>query len=506
MRHHSLRFLSLAAALGLAPACGEQETVAQLQLVTQACAGPSPMEGVTHLLMRVTGEGLDAPIDRVTTNQWRPEDVPRLPAGKARVLEVRAYVGYPDAGTLVSLGRTAPFDVPEEGTAPVDVRIFLRRVGSLVPPSRAESPLECQSLVDGPRAAHTATLLKDGRVLLAGGYREDKGGTVTLASSEVFDPATGALSAGPPLTGRAFHTATSMPDGRVLLAGGERLSDAGSVRLSDAALVDVAASTSETRELRMARSRHSAAADASGHVLLVGGVGEGGAVLSTAEGLDAAGQGFAVPTALPRVGAAVVSLDDGQRLAVVGGSDGVALQPDILAFAFDGSTFAPQGSVGVLTEPRRNAAVTFFEDARRFVVSGGYRVAAEPTDGVQPLASSEMHSPEAARGPSIAARGDACAVTLPDGRVVLAGGRVRFVDLDSRKVSLISSGEVELMVASGSPTSATLGFGLLEEPRYLHTCTALPDGTVLIAGGLNDTVAEQRFTETVFIFTPPPAP
>ena len=85
----------LAAVLALAPACQEQGDAPQVQLITTACEGLQPLEGATHLRVRVTGEGLDTPIERITPVNLRPEDMPDIPAGAARVLEVRAYSGEP---------------------------------------------------------------------------------------------------------------------------------------------------------------------------------------------------------------------------------------------------------------------------------------------------------------------------------------------------------------------------------------------------------------------------
>lgn len=68
------------------------------------------------------------------------------------------------------------------------------------------------------REEHSATLLPDGRVLIVGG-RSDTG---VLSSAELYDPATDFWSAASPLSvGREKHSATLLPDGRVLIAGGD---------------------------------------------------------------------------------------------------------------------------------------------------------------------------------------------------------------------------------------------------------------------------------------------
>jgi hypothetical protein len=94
--------------------------------------------------------------------------------------------------------------------------------------------------MNGGRAENTATLLPGGTVLVAGG-NSGSSGSATLASAELYDTGNGTWTAtGNMDGGRIGHTATLLPDGTVLVAGG--VSSSGSA-LAFAELYDAGSGT-----------------------------------------------------------------------------------------------------------------------------------------------------------------------------------------------------------------------------------------------------------------------
>lgn len=118
-----------------------------------------------------------------------------------------------------------------------------------------------------PRCNHTATTLMDGRVLLAGGF--DNSGTAT-DTTEIYDPKTGTFTAGPPMSvTRALHTATLLADGTVLIAGGV---DSNNNALASAERYDpVSDSFMPVPSMNKARAQHTAVTLWDGSVLNIGG-------------------------------------------------------------------------------------------------------------------------------------------------------------------------------------------------------------------------------------------
>src|SRR5262245_28632029 len=118
------------------------------------------------------------------------------------------------------------------------------------------------------RSQHSATLLPDGRVLIAGGGLGDAPG---MTSTEIYDPGTGTFrAAASMIAARRMHTATLLPDDTILIVGGYGAGGA----LASAELFDPRTGTfNATGSLTTARGGHTAILLATGKVLIVGGYG-----------------------------------------------------------------------------------------------------------------------------------------------------------------------------------------------------------------------------------------
>lgn len=262
----------------------------------------------------------------------------------------------------------------------------------------------------GARYGHTASVLGDGTVLVAGGTCNGCGGH--LATCERYDPGPGTWSTAAALTWvRSGHSANVLGDGRVLAAGG-----AASPNTATTELYDPVANTwtLTSGSLNEARTFHTANVLGDGRVLVAGG--HHLVRLSTAElydpGLDT--WSFAASLAEARSSHASVVLVDG-RVMVVAGSGGTDLDSTEL---YDPVGDSWTTAASALAQPRRSHTATRLGSGKVLVAGG--------KAGSARLISSEVFDPamDAWEAPELmaSARSGHAATRLSTGEVLVAGG------------------------------------------------------------------------------------
>ena len=279
------------------------------------------------------------------------------------------------------------------------------------------------------RSGHSASLLLNGKVLIAGGS-DFRGNLFTTA--ELFDPGTNSFSATGELNqARKFPTATLLPSGQVLIAGGQ---DSGGTVLSSAELYDPATGTfTLTGKMHVARVQHSATLLSSGKVLLVGGTSQSG----RAELFDPTSGLFSASGSL------------------------------IQARSYHTATLLPNGNVLILGGSQSIPPIG--GGAAPAPVSLDYAEIYDPAKGV-------FHT----AGKLLVARDSHSATLLANGAVLVAGGYSHGFDSDAQpEWNTIFSAELFDPATSVSTTAASL-----EADRAEHVATSLINGQVLITGGI----------------------
>ncbi len=311
------------------------------------------------------------------------------------------------------------------------------------------------------RQSHTAALLDNGTVLIAGGTN---GGY--LAAAELYSPATQNFSAtGSLATSRYMHTASLLNNGLVLIAGGN--THTGGV-LTSAELYNPATNTfSSTGSLSAARENQTATKLANGKVLVAAGVGNG--YLKSAEIYDPSAGTFSATGSLHtgRNGHTATLLGSGTVLIAGGYGDVVVGQNSYQQSAeLYSPTTGTFSGTGLMHTARAYYAASILP-AGLVLVAGGSNSAGY-------VGGAELYNPStgtfSATGSLNTARQYCTATLLNTGQVLIVGG--------FGSSGFVASAELY------NPSTGTFSVtGSLNVPRELHAATLLSNGLVLITGG-----------------------
>ena len=326
------------------------------------------------------------------------------------------------------------------------------------------------------RSGHTATLLKDGKVLIVGG-----GGD----TAEVFDPANGTFSlTGPLVSSRSGASATLLSNGRVLVSGGFGLAvgEGGSPVLNTAEIFDPATNTfSPTGSMQQGRWDHAATLLNDGQVLITGGRKGHICFTASAEVFDPATGTFSFAGLMlsERDGHTATLFATGEVL-IAGGSNGCA--PDfsddppwdpLFAELYEPKSRSFQGGGNMSTTRVGHVAIRLANG--RVLVLGGIPTVQNlheqpPNPSYAELYDPVLHTFSPVADITILQTGYTAAL-LNSGMVLIAGG----ANSTGKPIA-----DVQLLDPGSGALSST---GNLGYARIGHTATLLRDGRVLVTGG-----------------------
>lgn len=318
-----------------------------------------------------------------------------------------------------------------------------------------------------PRLVHTATLLEDGKVLIAGGSSNFDVITpaTVYSSAELYDPATGTFARTDSMaSARHWPSATRLNDGKVLITGGFNGSTS---EIASAELYDPATHTfSATSSMSIPRYTHTATLLDSGMVLIAGGwSGHPGGMVASAELYDPATGTFTPTGSMTRERSVHTAtlLNDG-RVLIAGGTSGTEYVASAELYDPATGTFVSTGS---MTRGAEASSATLLNDGR-VLIAGGW------TPGPGPSSRAELYDPTTGTftvtGSLAEDRYAHTGTLLDSGMVLMAGGR--------SNSGALASGELY------DPTTGTFAAaGSMADSRMYHTATLFNDGSVLMVGG-----------------------
>jgi Kelch motif/Galactose oxidase, central domain len=313
------------------------------------------------------------------------------------------------------------------------------------------------------RAGHTATVLRNGKVLIAGGFAAS-----TISSAEIYDTALKTFTyVGEMSVARLAHSATLLPNGQVLIAGGYNGN-----YLSSTEIFDPQTQTfSPGPIMNTPRSEHTATVLNNGKILFAGGVGVGWSFLQSAELYDIQSKTF-TPTGSMTTArdSHTATLLENENVLITGGHRDRRANIKIYSSAelYDpvSETFKIIGNMSVIRH--KHDAVGLADG--RILINGG----SDERDSRGVYKSAELYDPisssfkPAGEMNITRYKHNGTSILLPNGNVLIAGGA------NLAEIYQPASGKFSII------------YGSMGTDRLFTRATLLQNGQVLITGGYNE--------------------
>jgi len=436
-------------------------------VAADADATAAPLDEIT---LTVAHAGDDRDLVSQTFRRGEPLSMGGVPFGDDLVIHMAGYVG----SSNIAYGRTCELAVAPDGVPPAPHLFFSRSV-----------KFASLGVVPRPRTGGLGIAYLGGAMLVGG-----SDGVSSELMVEMFDPRTGALTTVGAVSARwrSVHALVGTSPPRVAVIGGVAGSDGAKfIEVLDGQRIDRFDFT------EMARMDLTATSLTDGRVIVIGGNAPGAVPSKDIDEIAQNGASFevrklAAQLHTERSGHSATRLgeDVGAPVLIAGGVDATGV-PIALAELFkplsaelaDPTTFAPRMLV-----PRSGHVAMLMPDGSVLVIGG--------VDGNgEPVRTLERFSVDAgftlAGELPVAAGGiDFAATTLPDGRILLTGGRLSLGAAPSDSAYI-----VRLNPADGSVD--VVATDRLAVPRAGHQAVLLCDGTVLVSGGIGAPSAAERY-------------
>ncbi len=459
--------------IALEAGCNSKIGSLDISLVWSWDKEQDPFREASFLRFRVDGPGvLVGPLEFPFRDHTGLID--KIPAGKDRKITVE---GLGPEKNAVSRGRTGPLEINADTSK---IELYIGRLNTF-----SYAPGQNHQSLKIPRVFHSATLLSDGSVLVCGGTsspwhpEQDQALPPAIKSAELIDGNAMTFKlAGEMSYGRLGHTASLLPSGNILIAGGSSLQtstqdaglpkDANGIDDSnkiDQGLDDLGSADAGPADLSRSASDgfNPASKDAgifAGNLLT--GVVSPIEVYQEDDGRFIKGENLISP----RVWHQAAQINDG--VFIIGGSGFGEKAMSQVEYYRKGTL---ETKPGLLTG-RRAFSLTVLKDGT-LLVAGGIDENGQVLDSIEMLAPG---SPSWRKDPSLKlkmARAYHTATLLQDGTVLFVGGLTNDIEKNATSTS-------ERLDPKARTTRMEKQ---LKIARWAHTATQLEDGRVLVVGG-----------------------
>jgi hypothetical protein len=513
------QFLTIVAAAGLIVGCSSE---VQLNVTVSDPCNQSVLAATEHIEITVYSQSEGVSQAASWSKADGGGQLPPVPLMSDAVVSVttRASDSSGAPGAAIAGATIGSIDLSGiQGATTTDITVIPGKVDTFANTTNAADPRQCTELI-ADRRDHTATLLPDGRVAIVGGVRE-RGNLATFwETTEVFDPVAGTFSKGPDLEWmRRGHRATTLSDGNIFYTGGKwRYVEADGQTVNTQIWRLALTLDSETLQfgtpvtLRDPRAYHSATLLSDGRVLLAGGTCDPDAPATERDPDDPCNElepenvcvnGYLVTTEIydPTTGEATCgpNLLEGRAhhnavkvgassIALIGGRNETGVIGTIEFITVGDSSGI--NAANSLTTPRSHMAALLVPNQNAIFVAGGISAAvSSPENGVG-LQSVEIISLNRSNlslstvicaEPALQltqARG-APGFALVAGRALLAGGITENGEV-TRSAEMVTFGNLSECSLATQVTT-----GNLSKARASTELTTLLGGDVLITGGVN---------------------